>query len=431
MADPAARDPRDRPMSALAPGIRLSTAMLVAMEAMPYFRSGLNNLVPVEAPGLGTLGVTEGSVLLVDTAKMGEWSPNEAGSVVIHEHLHIFLNHAARFRKLVALGILHETPADHDLWNQAADAEANGSLIDAGMKLPGNPCTAAALGLKPNRLAEEYASELLKRRPPPNPNRQAGGGNCGSGAGGNPYPNEPPPADPINRDPVDQEMMRKAGAEAINKHQSGHGNVPEGLKRFAESLLTPSQVPWQELFAMEVRRAVAFRPGGTDTSYTRPSRRQGAFRGMANAPILPAMRTPVVDVAFVADTSGSMGDAEMDETLNEGEAVLRAIPNSRCVFVACDAQVHTIKAVKSVQEMRAGMKGGGGTDFRPAFDALKKMPRPPAVVVFATDGFGSAPDFMPTNMSVIWLLVGKQTRVPAPWGKVIAIDREAVETDKP
>src|SRR5687767_12486234 len=103
---------------------------------MPYFRTGIQSLVPKEVPGLGTMGVTDGNVLLVDYDVLGKLTAPEAATLILHEYMHRYLQHAERFEKLVKAGVLSRTPEDMKDWNVAGDAEINDNLIEANCPLP-------------------------------------------------------------------------------------------------------------------------------------------------------------------------------------------------------------------------------------------------------------------------------------------------------
>ena len=201
-------------------------------------------------------------------------------------------------------------------------------------------------------------------------------------------------------------------------------SVPTGLQRWANAILTPAQVRWQDKLARACRRAVAYRPGATDYRYDRPSRRQAAVGFGAGKPVLPRTVHPVPKVAIVVDTSGSMGERELTDALRETKGILSAL-GAPATFVSCDAAVHEMRAVTTVADAAKLLKGGGGTDFRPAFDALARERERADLVVFVTDGFGPAPAAAPTWCKVIWLLTSSwgAPTVPAPWGEAIVMQK--------
>lgn len=424
-------------LSSFTPGMRLPMARANAASHMPYFTSGIQHLVPREAPGLGTFGVTELGHLMVDPAILARLYVDEAGTLVLHEYLHIYFNHAERFREMVRKGLLESS--DHALWNQAADCEINDNLQEAGCIFPrdevmgGPPTTPDALDLPRHRPAEEYAVTLKKRqqdgddgnpRPPEAGDDQDGAWPaCGSGAG-NPVAGEPEPDDADGRDPTEMEMQRQSDSEQARDHQRAQGNVPSGIQQMVDSLLKPPKVRWDAELTTQVGQAVQHKAGSADYTFTKRSHHQSAMEWYfgEEAPVLPGMWAPLAKVALVIDTSGSMAQA-LKTVVEEAQGILKTMGGMRLTVIACDAKVHAVAEVKNVSELSQHMLGGGGTDFRPAFRAIEEMPKRdrPDVVVFATDGWGDYPSEAPP-WKHIWLNIDGDISVD--WGTEIAISAE-------
>lgn len=440
-------------MAHLLPAQRIAAARAVALDRMPYFSSGVLDLVPRAAPGLGSLAVTRHGILLFDPEVLAQWTPAEGGSVYLHEYLHIFLRHAERFERLVRAGVLTTSAKDRQLWNECCDGEINDDLEEAGLPLPSiklasgvvlEPTLPRTRGWPSHGLAEEYLKIELDKRPPPQPGGGGGGagdegdegdegggegddltppavgaGHCGSGAG-NPVPDEPAADDPDARTEEDLGQSRQAGAQSMVEHAKGRGCVPQSLLRQAAEMLAPARVRWQTLLGRCVRAAVSHRSGQGDYTRQRPSRRQAAFMGWAGEePRLLATCRPQVEVAVVMDTSGSIDDEAANRILSEVQGVLSALGGAHVTFLSADAAVAGRVRTRSLRTIREHVRGGGGTDFRPALEELATRTRPrPSVVVYATDGYGPAPDEPPPGMDVIWLLTpgGQQ---PCAWGRVV------------
>jgi predicted metal-dependent peptidase len=364
----------------------------------------------------------------------------QCAALICHELLHLLRDHAGRAdRAGIPMTVL-----ERRRWNIAADMEINDDLAAGGWELPPDGVQCADAGLPEGRLAEWYYAQLLKNAPQQSDGTDGEGGDtwqkgpmrgeCG-GAAGNPHPcegdasgNASEGSDNSTSDegagctPAELDAIRRATAEAVRRHKH-QGRVPAGLERWAEEQLAPPQIPWQERLQRMTARAVTFRSGPVDYTWTRPSRRQAAVGYGFGRPVLPRMRQPEVEVAFVLDTSGSMSGQEILSALSEAEGILRATAG-QLDFVACDAEVHELQSIRSVHEARKLIKGGGGTSFIPAFEALERRRPRPKVVVYATDGYGSAPAEPPRGMDVIWLLVGSYTTSPADWGEVIEVTCE-------
>ena len=69
------------------------------------------------------------------------------------------------------------------------------------------------------------------------------------------------------------------------------------------------------------------------------------------------------------------------------------------------------------------LKGGGGTDFHPVFDLIAEDDEYPEIVLYLTDGYGSAPKKQP-NYPVIWGVIEGGIK-PATWGKMMDISMGA------
>ena len=451
--DPKPKYPKDEVAA------RLATARLAATQLAPYFADALITLVPREMPGLGTFAVSNKGFLLYDPVTLMEWPLAGASWVLLHEVMHVVLNHSGRVPGLPQDPALPpvmfegvEYHYDPKTWNYAGDATINESLVAMGAELPGDPVTPSSMGLPDHGTAEEYYALLMEKKDEggegeggdegesgQDEGKGSEGGEsqgegqgqsksgkhghgecrCGSGAG-NPQDNEPGEGDSEARTEVDLERLRRVTAEAIDQHSksNGIGSVPAGLERWARDYVKPPKIRWQDRLARAIRRAYAKRAGCVDYDYSRPSRRQAGVGFGPGKVILPRMYAPVPKVAFAIDTSGSMGDAEVQTAMTECDGVIRAV-RVPVTFLSCDAAVHNMKQVKTASEAAKLIAGGGGTNFCPVFEALDKKNKPD-IIIYATDGYGPAPATPPRGVQVIWVLIGN-TRPPAPWGEYIAI----------
>lgn len=442
----------------------IATARLAACKRERYFTVAIMAMVPHEAPGLGTIAVTKDWVMMVDPEVVVAWGVEKTTTAIRHEVRHLLRDHHGRG---IFLG--GDDEQTQSLKNIAADAEINDGKEFTGDLWPGTPVMPKNLPCGPmpdGLLFEEYFAKLRDfaekqqrsggqsksqqqskcqqqsqqgqgggQSQQPGQNQQpqqdqggdgskpmAGSGWCGSCAG-HAAPNEPQHQhgtkdgdgksdqhggnEVQGRSEVEQHRIRKQVAEAIQQEAAkGRGNIPAGWVRWADTMIKPPQIPWQQKLAKVMRTFVAYRAGAVDRKYQFPSRRQAGIGYGPGKPTLAGLRAPVPNVAILADTSGSMGQAEGEAVVNESTGILKAT-GADVTFIACDAAVHSFAKVRTPAELVKQIKGGGGTDFRPAFDAVDKIKRNrPEVVVFITDGGGPAPALPPAGMRVIWVLVG-------------------------
>lgn len=91
-------------------------------------------------------------------------------------------------------------------------------------------------------------------------------------------------------------------------------------------------------------------------------------------------------VAIVVGTSGSMADGELAAARAEVRGVLRAVSvrGDRVAVTSCDARVHAMNRVRTVDDVT--FRGRGGTDLRERIAAAAD------VVIVLTDGHTPWPD---------------------------------------
>lgn len=105
-------------------------------------------------------------------------------------------------------------------------------------------------------------------------------------------------------------------------------------------------------------------------------------------------------VLVAVDTSGSIGEAELEAFFNEIHGIWRS--GAAVYVLACDAAVHDAFEYKGKAPARLG--GGGGTAFEPVFAWMAaNRSRRFDGVIYLTDGFGSAPETKPP-CRVLWVV---------------------------
>ncbi len=394
-------------MSTLPTKAKLAAARFVAAQKAPYFTQAVTSLVPREvADGTlptGTMAVTKNGLLIYEKGFVDRTPVQELAGVLLHEANHIIRDHHSRAN--VTMNAVR--------WNQAVDLEINDDLRQMKVPLPKGALYPDTFKLKDGMTAEQYYEELEKQDP--NPPQQGGPQDpgCGSGAGNKQDVEDSFDQDPHGRSQAEMESIRQQTADQVRSHEAknGRGSVPDSLSRWASDKLKPSTVPWQTKLRRTIRGAAASKAGAQDYKYGRISRRQAGVGFGPGKPILPALVSPIPEVFMAVDSSGSMGHEEMMAAVREVDAVLK-VTSAKPTFVVCDAAIHANKKITKISEIAPLLNGGGGTDFRPMFEALEQTKPRPHVAVFLTDGDGPAPKDPPKNVHVIWVLIGPYKRKP-------------------
>jgi predicted metal-dependent peptidase len=213
-------------------------------------------------------------------------------------------------------------------------------------------------------------------------------------------------------------MIRRRVAQAVNDYAANRtrGHLSAGWRRWADQTLAGPTVPWRRVLASAVRRAIAHAAGCHDYAYSRPGRRR------VPRIVTPALRRPLVTVSVVVDTSGSMGQSDLNAALAEVKGVITAagVGTQRLTVLACDASVGAATRVRRIEEVQ--LVGGGGTDMRVGIAAAEAgRPRPDVIVVF-TDGYTPWPD-RPTRARLVVGIIGTPAdamHVPA-WATTVRV----------
>ncbi|HUW15026.1 MAG TPA: VWA-like domain-containing protein [Anaerolineae bacterium] len=217
-----------------------------------------------------------------------------------------------------------------------------------------------------------------------------------------------------NRINTDWKISIVAAAQR-HERQKGRGSLPGGLQRLIDEFMDP-KVDWRE----QLSRWVGENGRRQDYSYSRPSRRSESV-----GQYMPSLRKfGVADVTVMVDTSGSIGDRMLKEGLAEIQGVCEDLGiGVRAMII--DAAIHDDVEVEDAYELAEKLSGGGGSDFRPAFDRLHEEGYDGVVIAF-TDGDIAVPYDKPTALKgVLWCIYEGCHSPTEVYGQTIEIPREA------
>ena len=435
---------------------KLEIARVGMMAKMPFlahvFYGTMREVVSTDVP----TAATDGRHLIVNPVYLTSLKDPEAITVFCHEAWHAVARHSQRALAHKRTGHIKNLPYDHEHVNKAMDWVVNADLHKAGLML--NPSWLYRTDVTGDELWEDVYERTYQGQPQGGQSGKPQGGQSGKprpgtqgapGAGQGQTPGSPPPGtfgatrdaprggkrDPVADaqggafdtvleppiDPVsgqedlpDEAEFREAVAQAYAAAKA-MGNAPDGaLRRIVDELLTP-QVDWRD----HIRLLLTGRLGNHAEDWSRPNRRRLA---LAPIVILPGRRGYGCDtVAVGVDTSGSIGKRELLAFMSEVGGVLADCRPKRIIVIGCDAAVHKVEEVRSLEDVgvlaREGLGGGGGTDFRPVFQYLEDNNIRPETLVFLTDLMGRFPHEAPAY-PVVWAAT---TAITAPFGEHVRI----------
>lgn len=180
------------------------------------------------------------------------------------------------------------------------------------------------------------------------------------------------------------------------------GNLPGELQSAIEDMLKP-RINWR----VRLRKFTGhFTQMGTKPSCKRMNRRVPLFG------IVPGQVSKyVAKMLYAIDTSGSMGQKEVNAAVREMKAL--PVPYT---MVECDTRIANVTVMSRWKRFSGSIRGGGGTDFRPVFQYAKKHNF--NGIIFVTDLCGDFPT--DNKIKTLWLSTVKGQ--VAPFGETVDLD---------
>lgn len=375
-----------------------------------------------EKAGINTMGVDNNGNLYYFPPFVATLSLDELKAVLAHEVMHVAFEHTME---------KCESGRDHMLVNVAQDIVINDILVQDGFRLPagcllprdhvfhGADFEIKDVNKKCWELVYDELLKKIKKQKMASPDKVIRNGSKDqTGKQKTKGGNGPQGVDPTqnknkNQTPIDwKKQMNEAMA-----HAKLQGKAPAGMDRTLDELNNP-QLHWKELLQRFIVSEIPF-----DFTYSRPSKKSQSI-----GVYLPATYRENIEIAIGLDTSGSMSDKDIKDCVSEVLGILRAFDSVKLTVLECDADVHAAENIESVEELQAlKIKGGGGTDFVPVFEWLKKNKPEVKAVVFFTDGYGNFPQQSP-DYPVLWCVTENgMDRDKFPFGMVTKMKPEEVE----
>jgi predicted metal-dependent peptidase len=374
----------------------MQAARAWVIERYPYLDTAVTSMLLVPRPGLGTVAVDARWRLYYDPARTLALAQQHGIATLasdwVHEVMHLLRDHHERWDGMC------QPPAQHVVFNIAGDAFVNADCADMGLPLLPTDITfdtlPQAAGCERTMTTEDVYIRLL------NVVRivDHAGHDCGSGVGGGRRQWEESLADEVDdgSPSADQaDVVREETARSITQAAKDQGDVPQGLRVWADALLEPT-VDWRAELRSVVSRRLGHAAGVKDYSFSRLARRR--IPGFT----LPGMVGAAPPrVAAVIDTSGSMLPQELAQCLGDLLGLSRAVSGdgASVTVVVCDAEVQGIHQVRTPNRIRdLELTGGGGTDMREGLAACAKLRTAPEVIVVMTDGYTPWPATPPQGL---------------------------------
>ena len=375
----------------------LITASLLRLRLRsPYFAT-LALFATVKPSTQIETAATDGRSVYINPGYLATLAPAEQDTLLLHKIIHAALLHVSR-----------RGTRDPHIWNLACDLVVNGIIAQiSGLALSQSAVRDQELEL----LSVEEVYELLQRNPdrvpqtsdddllaaPVADSDRVGTGGAEEAALG------------FGRDAVLEALWRNARDQAnILSLMVAQGSMPTGLAREL-GMLDPARIDWRAyLWRYLVQTPTDFQDFD----------RRFIGRGL----YLDALTGESVQIHVAVDTSGSIDERQIQALLGEVQGILRSYPHLACWLYYVDAAVYGPYQLTANSAVPPPV-GGGGTDFRPFFQALELQhsPHETAIAMYLTDGYGQFPP-APPAIPVLWVVTAGGLALESfPFGETVRL----------
>lgn len=210
--------------------------------------------------------------------------------------------------------------------------------------------------------------------------------------------------------------FKDACASMEQRKKCGNVEIPLFAQRFLNELKSP-QVDWRTVLNDFVQEDV------NDYSFSPPDKR------FSDSPFfLPDFNDrieSVKDVLFFVDTSGSVDIEDLTAAYSEIKGAIEQFSGAlsgKLAFFDCSVKqpIYEFSDVESLLKVKP--VGGGGTNFFSIFKYVKTnlIDQLPCVMIILTDGYADFPkETASLGIPVLWLI--NNDKVTPPWGRVARI----------
>jgi predicted metal-dependent peptidase len=371
-----------KPIHELQETVRKSIASLIVMEPFIGIFAKMTNVYYVEdSPQVAW---TDGNSIYLGSM-INDMTPRDVAHVIAHEAMHIILKHSIRSKQILRKhpGLVPEQ--FFQLANYVADAYVHMYLMNTkisptsykNLVKPSDVKETFGVSIE-DKSFEEVMEEIIKKSEKIEVS-YSGKGSC---IGNYKRPkkkvlvNEGTDRDEDDQD-VDEEKIEreinKRLADAYNATKSA-GTVPEGIERLINELLKP-KVDWRTIIRKDLS---GFFGSKHRFSWKKMSKKQPG--------LVPGRKIIAKgDVLVLVDTSGSIGEEELQQFIAETFAIAK-VAGRDVLVIPWDAEAYEpIRIRRNGDVKRVKLIGGGGTVIFPALKLAEKYVKPSTRIVILSD----------------------------------------------
>ena len=123
-------------------------------------------------------------------------------------------------------------------------------------------------------------------------------------------------------------------------------------------------------------------------------------------------------LTFAIDTSGSIGDEELQEMLSEIKGIQQVFKPNKMTIIDCDSEIHEVYEIDADTDILSlKFHGGGGTSFMPVLEYIEDHPT--QALIYFTDLYGEE-HLDPVDYPILWICTSNNE--PASIGETVYVN---------
>lgn len=357
------------------------------LKQSPFFGTLLLNTKYRVTEDIST-AATDGDVLMLNEKFMESQTPEYFRSILLHEVLHMALEHIERMKD-----VFNSDPLTANL---AADIVVNGIIQDNHLQLPKEAITDD--DLKHLSVREIYSVLRQKQQEDPDYLQKKYGDNgtdvnqcLQPGAGkqdGDKKSQQQQQGGEGQGKTNWKDVLNKAATIARSKNA---GPIGAGMRRIFKEFLEPT-INWKDLLYKYIT--------ASRTDFEGFDRRM-IYQSM----YLDDLGGGKIKVALFMDTSGSVDEELLSEFFAEVKFAINAFPNTEGEMWYFDTELYPEGDIRDIDKPQ--IKGGGGTSFTPVMKKLQEIHEEDASAktlgIIFTDGYAPM-NFSEPDCDVLWCI---------------------------
>lgn len=384
---------------------RLVKSRVKLLRESPFFGTLLLNTRHRVTEDIST-AATDGQTLLLNKEFMEKQSQPHFQSILLHEVLHMALEHIERMKDVFM--------TDPMTTNIAADIVVNGIIRDNSMQLPEEAIHDDEL----KHLSVREIYNILRQRQQEDPDYlKKKYGTDGSDVnqclkpGGSSQSANTPGEGEAEKSKINwKDILNKASTIARSKKAGLRG---AGLKRIFKELLEPT-INWRDALYKYITASRTDFEG-----FDRRMVHQGLY--------LDDLGGGRIHVVVFMDTSGSVDEELVSEFIAELRFAVNALPQISGELYYFDTELYHQGDISDILDTPE-LKGGGGTSFVKVMSKLTEIAEEDSTVqtlgLVFTDGYARLDDFTEPDSPVLWCICpGGLESDKLPFGEVVRIVR--------